>query len=110
MKTKIESLNIKVFVVSCIPFILWLIPIISGNVELTFTSYLLGTSYFCLVVITAIKGTVFRLISMFLLSIIVVCLYFEGLGNDMFGSLYPILIFIFLIYYIVLNYMTLKGK
>ncbi|MHB8097197.1 MAG: hypothetical protein ACYDEI_06065 [Erysipelotrichaceae bacterium] len=96
----------KILIFSLIPFILWLIPGFTDNVSINFYTILFGFLFVTLCLSTSYKHPYARFIARISLLIILYVLYQEGLSNDMFGSLYPIGLFIFSLYYISLNYIV----
>ncbi len=101
----------KILLLSLIPFILWLIPGFTNNVSINFYTILFGLLFVTLCLSTSYKHPYARLIALISLLIILYVLYQEGLRNDMFGSLYPIGLFLFSLYYISLNFIVhIKHK
>ena len=96
----------KILLLSLIPFILWLIPGFTDNVSITFYTILFGLLFMTLCLSTSYKHPYARFIALISLLIILYVLYQEGLRNDMFGSLYPIGLFLFSLYYSSLNLYT----
>lgn len=96
----------KILLLSFIPFILWLIPGFTDNVSINFYTILFGLLFMTLCLSTSYKHPYARFIALISLLIILYVLYQEGLRNDMFGSLYPIGLFLFSIYYSSLNLYT----
>ena len=96
----------KILLLSLIPFILWLIPGFTDNVSITFYTILFGLLFMTLCLSTSYKHPYARFIALILMLIILYVLYQEGLRNDMFGSLYPIGLFLFSLYYSSLNLYT----
>lgn len=96
----------KILVLSFIPFILWLIPGFTDNVSITFYTILFGLLFITLCLSTSYKHPYARFIALISMLIILYVLYQEGLRNDMFGSLYPIGLFLFSLYYSSLNLYT----
>lgn len=96
----------KILLLSLIPFILWLIPGFTDNVSITFYTILFGLLFITLCLSTSYKHPYARFIALISLLIILYVLYQEGLRNDMFGSLYPIGLFLFSLYYSSLNLYT----
>lgn len=100
----LKNYHTKLLIFSFIPFIIWLIPVFTGNVSITFNTILFGIVFLLLCLSTAYKHTYARFIALIALAIIVYVLYQEGLSNDMFGKLYPIGLTIFSFYYSSLIY------
>lgn len=96
----------KILLLSFIPFILWLIPGFTDNVSINFYTILFGLLFMTLCLSTSHKHPYARFIALISLLIILYVLYQEGLRNDMFGSLYPIGLFLFSLYYSSLNLYT----
>lgn len=96
----------KILVLSFIPFILWLIPGFTDNVSINFYTILFGLLFITLCLSTSYKHPYARFIALISMLIILYVLYQEGLRNDMFGSLYPIGLFLFSLYYSSLNLYT----
>ena len=96
----------KILIFSLIPFILWLIPGFTDNVSINFYTILFGLLFMTLCLSTSYKHPYGRFIALISLLIILYVLYQEGLRNDMFGSLYPIGLFLFSLYYSSLNLYT----
>lgn len=96
----------KILILSFIPFILWLIPGFTDNVSINFYTILFGLLFITLCLSTSYKHPYARFIALISLLIILYVLYQEGLRNDMFGSLYPIGLFLFSLYYSSLNLYT----
>ncbi len=96
----------KILLLSLIPFILWLIPGFTDNVSINFYTILFGLLFITLCLSTSYKHPYARFIALISMLIILYVLYQEGLRNDMFGSLYPIGLFLFSLYYSSLNLYT----
>lgn len=96
----------KILLLSLIPFILWLIPGFTDNVSINFYTILFGLLFMTLCLSTSYKHPYARFIALISMLIILYVLYQEGLRNDMFGSLYPIGLFLFSLYYSSLNLYT----
>jgi nicotinamide riboside transporter PnuC len=96
----------KILLLSLTPFILWLIPGFTDNVSINFYTILFGLLFITLCLSTSYKHPYARFIALISMLIILYVLYQEGLRNDMFGSLYPIGLFLFSLYYSSLNLYT----
>jgi len=104
----LKNVNNILLIFSFIPFIVWLIPSFTDNVSITPFTILFGIVFLVLSLSTAYKHKYARFIALISLAIIVYALYQEGLSNDMFGKLYPIVLTLFSMYYILLNFYLLK--
>ena len=103
-----KNYNYKTLMFSFVPFIIWLIPPLSGNVSISLSTILFGFIFITLCSSTAHNYKYARIIALIALSIIVYVLYQEGLSNDMFGKIYPIFLSIFSLYYLILNFNPLR--
>ena len=103
-----KNYNYKMLIFSFVPFIIWLIPPLSGNVSISLSTILFGFIFITLCLSTANYHKYARIIALIALSIIVYVLYQEGLSNDMFGKIYPIFLLIFSLYYLILNFNPLR--
>lgn len=102
----LKNIIIKILILSLIPFILWLIPSFTNNVSINFYTILFGLLFITLCISTSYKHPYARFIALISLTIILFSLYQEGLRTDIFGSLYPIGLFLFLLYYSSLNFIV----
>ncbi len=102
----LKNFNTKILIFSLFPFILWLIPGFTNNVSITIYTVLFGFIFLFLSLSSSHIHKYARVIALISLTIILFSLYQEGLRNDMFGKLYPIGLFLFFLYYIILNYMV----
>ena len=89
-----------------IPFVLWFLGFLTF--EITILSCIGAIVFFALALSTAHAGIMSRWIAGICIIIIAVYLGFEGVHNDMFQSLYPAFISIFVIYYSILNIIQWK--
>lgn len=101
-----KNYNSKILIFSFIPFIIWLMPLFSGNVSISFNTIAFGFIFLSLCLSTAYIHKYSRIIALITLSMCVYGLYQEGLSNDVFGKIYPIFLFFFLLYYLILNFYT----
>ena len=103
-----KNYNYKTLIFSFVPFIIWLIPPLSGNASISLNTILFGFIFITLCFSTAHNHKYARIIALITLSIIIYVLYQEGLSNDMFGKIYPIFLLIFSLYYLILNFYSLR--